>query len=54
MVLFRRMEEKSEAQAMPHAAGRWRTGADESEHAAKVIGEALANLRRHGGVTTEH
>jgi two-component system, chemotaxis family, protein-glutamate methylesterase/glutaminase len=54
MVLFRRMQEKSEAQAMPHAAARWRTGADESEHAAKVIGEALINLRRHAGVVGEH
>ncbi len=54
VALFRRMQEKSEAQAMPHAAARWRTGADESEHAAKVIGEALINLRRHGGVVGEH
>ena len=54
MVLFRRMQEKSEAQAMPHAAARWRTGADESEHAAKVISEALINLRRHAGVVGEH
>ena len=54
VVLFRRMQEKSEAQAMPHAAARWRTGADELEHAAKVIGEALINLRRHGGVVGEH
>jgi len=54
MVLFRRMQEKSEAQAMPHAAARWRTGADESEHAAKVIGEALINLRRNAGVVGEH
>jgi len=54
MVLFRRMQEKSEAQAMPLAAARWRTGADESEHAAKVIGEALINLRRHAGVVGEH
>jgi two-component system, chemotaxis family, protein-glutamate methylesterase/glutaminase len=54
VALFRRMQEKSEAQAMPHAAARWRTGADESEHAAKVIGEALVNLRRHGGLVGEH
>ena len=46
VVLFRRMQEKSEAQAMPHAAARWRAGADESEHAAKVIGEAIANLHK--------
>ena len=45
VVLFRRMQERSEAQAMPHAAARWRAGADESEHAAKVISEAMATLR---------
>ena len=27
VALFRKMQEKSEAQAMPHAAARWRTGA---------------------------
>ena len=46
VVLFRRMQEKSETQAMPHAAARWRAGADESEHAAKVIGDAIATLRK--------
>jgi len=46
VVLFRRMQEKSEAQALPHAAARWRAGADESEQAAKVIEEALKNLRK--------
>lgn len=46
VVLFRRMQEKSEAQAMPHAAARWRAGADESEQAARVIGDALTSLRR--------
>lgn len=46
VVLFRRMQEKSEEQQMPHAAARWRAGADESEQAAKVISGALANLRK--------
>jgi two-component system chemotaxis response regulator CheB len=46
VVLFRRMQEKSEAQAMPHAASRWRAGADESERAANLIGEALHNLHK--------
>lgn len=46
VVLFRRMQEKSEAQALPHAAARWRAGADESDHAAKVIAEAITNLRK--------
>ncbi len=46
VVLFRRMQEKSEVQAMPHAAARWRAGADESARAAKVIGEAIANLHK--------
>jgi two-component system chemotaxis response regulator CheB len=45
-VLFRRMQEKSEAQALTHAAARWRAGADESEHAVKVIAEAIATLRK--------
>jgi len=45
VVLFRGMQEKSEVQALPHAAARWRAGADESEHAAKVISEAITNLR---------
>ena len=29
-------------------------GLTNSEHAAKVIGEALINLRKHGGVVAEH
>jgi two-component system chemotaxis response regulator CheB len=45
VVLFRRMQEKSEAQQLQHAAARWRQGADESERSAKVIADALANLR---------
>jgi two-component system chemotaxis response regulator CheB len=46
VVLFRRMQGKSQAQALQHAAARWRAGADESEHAAKVISEAIVNLRK--------
>ncbi len=46
VVLFRRMQEKSEARALIHAAARWRAGADESEQAARVIEDALTNLRR--------
>ena len=46
VVLFRRMQEKSEGQQLQHAAARWRAGADESEQAARVIGEALTNLRK--------
>jgi two-component system chemotaxis response regulator CheB len=49
VVLFRRMQEKSEAQALPHAAARWRSGADASEHAAKVISDAITNLHRRPG-----
>lgn len=44
-VMFRRMQHRSEAQAMPHAAARWRAGADESEHAAALIAQALTMLR---------
>lgn len=46
VVLFRRMQEKSEAQSLSHAAARWRAGADESDHAAKVIADAINNLRK--------
>jgi len=44
--LFRRMQHQSEQQAMPHAAARWREGADESDHAATLISQALDILRR--------
>ena len=47
--LFRRMQEKSEASAMPHAAEHWRRGADQSEQAAKLIAEAIAKLRQMTG-----
>jgi two-component system chemotaxis response regulator CheB len=53
VVLFRRMQESSEAQALTHAAARWRAGADESEQAAKVIEDALNNLRKAAPVPTE-
>ncbi len=46
VVLFRRMQERSEAQSLQHAASRWRAGADELEHAAKVIADAIDNLRK--------
>jgi two-component system chemotaxis response regulator CheB len=46
VVLFRRMQESSEAQSMPHAAARWRAGADESEQAARVIEDALKHLKK--------
>jgi two-component system, chemotaxis family, protein-glutamate methylesterase/glutaminase len=46
VVLFRRMQETSEAQSLPHAAAHWRAGADKSEQAARVIEDALKNLRK--------
>lgn len=46
MTMFRRMQRRSEAQAMPHAAARWRAGADESEQAATLIAQALEVLRQ--------
>ena len=49
VVLFRRMQERSEAQSMPHAAARWRAGADESDHAAKLISQAIETLRNAPG-----
>ncbi len=44
--LFRRMQRHSEQQAMPHAAARWQAGADESDHAASLISQALDIMRR--------
>jgi two-component system, chemotaxis family, protein-glutamate methylesterase/glutaminase len=44
--LFRRMQHTSEHDAMPHAAARWRAGADESDHAVVLISQALDILRR--------
>jgi two-component system, chemotaxis family, protein-glutamate methylesterase/glutaminase len=44
MTLFRRMQEQSEAHSMPHAAARWRAGADESEKAAALIAQALEGM----------
>lgn len=46
VVLFRRMQQKSNAQTMPHAAAHWNAGADESERAAKVIENAINGLRK--------
>jgi two-component system chemotaxis response regulator CheB len=46
VVLFRRMQDRSEAQAMPHAAARWRASANESDHAAKLIAQAIETLRK--------
>jgi two-component system, chemotaxis family, protein-glutamate methylesterase/glutaminase len=54
VVLFRRMQEKSEAQAMQHAAARWRAGADESEHAARVIADAISHLRKPPEIGEAH
>ena len=51
VVLFRRMQEQSEAQLLSHAAARWRAGADESQHAARVISDAIANLRKPPDLT---
>ncbi len=46
VVLFRRMQGQSEANQLQHAAARWRQGADESERSARVIADAIANLRK--------
>jgi two-component system, chemotaxis family, protein-glutamate methylesterase/glutaminase len=54
VVLFRRMQEKSEVQSLPHAAARWRAGADESEHAAKVIADAINGLRKPSHLADAH
>jgi two-component system, chemotaxis family, protein-glutamate methylesterase/glutaminase len=46
VVMFRRMQQTSEAQGFTHAAARWRTGADESAEAAQVIADAMAAMRK--------
>jgi two-component system, chemotaxis family, protein-glutamate methylesterase/glutaminase len=53
VVLFRRMQDQCEAQSLSHAAARWREGADESEHAARVIADAIGNLRKPPDVLVE-
>ena len=45
-VLFRRMQHRSEDQALQHAAARWKSSADESEMAANLIQRALEKLRK--------
>ena len=47
--LFRRMQRKSEAEALEHAAAHWRARADESEHAAALIAQALDTMRKAPG-----
>ena len=46
VVLFRRMQKSAETQSMEYAAARWKSGADESEHAAELIEQALEKMRR--------
>ena len=47
--LFRRMQRKSEADALEHAAAHWRARADESEEAARLIAQALDKMRKAPG-----
>lgn len=47
--LFRRMQRKSEAEALEHAAAHWRARADELEHAAALIAQALDTMRKAPG-----
>lgn len=46
VVMFRRMQQTSEAQGFAYSAARWRAGADESAEAAQVIEDAMAILRK--------
>ena len=46
VVMFRRMQQSSEAQGFTYSAERWRAGADESAEAAQVIADAMATLRK--------
>lgn len=45
VTLFRRMQKVSEGQSMSLAAAQWKTEADESEHAAGLIEDALRKMR---------
>lgn len=47
--LFRRMQRKSEDESLEHAAAHWRARADESEHAAALIAQALDTMRKSPG-----
>jgi two-component system chemotaxis response regulator CheB len=49
VVLFRRLQQMSEARTLRHAAERWRAGAAESQRAANLIGEAIRLLHRTPG-----
>ena len=44
--LFRRMQHKTEADSLEHAAAHWRARADEAEHAAALIAQALHAMRK--------
>jgi two-component system chemotaxis response regulator CheB len=46
VVMFRRMQQHSEAQGLTYSAARWRAGADESAAAAEVIADAVTALRK--------
>ncbi len=46
VVMFRRMQQTSEAQGFTHSAARWRAGADASAEAAKAIADAMTALRK--------
>jgi two-component system chemotaxis response regulator CheB len=45
-VMFRRMQQTSEAQGFTYSAARWRAGADESVEAAQVIADAMESRRK--------
>ncbi len=47
--LFRRMQRKSEDEALHRVAAHWRARADESEHAAALIAQALDTMRKPPG-----
>jgi two-component system, chemotaxis family, protein-glutamate methylesterase/glutaminase len=46
VVMFRRMQQTSEAQGLTYSAERWRAGADDSARAAQVIVDAMIALRK--------
>jgi two-component system chemotaxis response regulator CheB len=49
VVLLRRLQQMSTARSLWHTAERWRAGAEESERAANLIGEAIRLLRKPFG-----
>jgi two-component system chemotaxis response regulator CheB len=46
LILFRRLERDSSSRGLKHASGRWQEAAAEAEKSIKVLGEAIASMKR--------